>query len=133
MKNPNHLSSRIVFALGAVLTATLTGCIVPPGPPHPAVYVEGGVVQDDYVYYPGYEVYYGGNRHQYYYREGRTWVTRPTPPRVSAEVLLAAPSVHLDFHDAPAAHHAAVVRQYPRQWAPPGGDHGRKEGGKDHN
>jgi hypothetical protein len=85
------------------------------------VYVEQAVVvQDDYVYYPGYEVYYSNSRRQYTYRDGRSWVWRPAPPRVSAEVLLASPSVRLDFHDAPSVHHAKVVRQYPKHWAPPG-------------
>jgi hypothetical protein len=47
-------------------------------------------------------------------------VTRPSPPRVSVNVLLAAPSVRVDFHDSPAAHHAAIVQTYPKNWAPPG-------------
>ena len=78
------------------------------------------VVQDDYVYYPGYEVYYSSNRRQYTYRDGSAWVTRPTPPRVQADVLFASPSVHLDFHDAPALHHENIVQTYPRNWSPPG-------------
>ena len=77
------------------------------------------MVQDDYVYYPGYQVYYSSNTRQYVYQEGRSWVSRPAPPRVSVDVLFASPSVRLDFHDSPAIHHAAVVRQYPKHWAPP--------------
>ena len=60
--------SRIGFALSTTLLGALTGCYVD-GPyardysPPPPVYVEGGpVVQDDYVYYPGYQVYYSSNR-----------------------------------------------------------------------
>ena len=76
--------------------------------PPPPVYVEAGVVvQDDYVYYPGYQVYYSSNRRQYIYLEGRSWVSRPAPPRVSVDVLFASPSVRLDFHDSPSIHHAA--------------------------
>jgi hypothetical protein len=122
--------STIGFVLGAALWGTLTGCVVEgpryervyaPPPPPPRVYVESAVVvQDDYVYYPGYEVYYSNTRRQYVYRDGRSWVSRPAPPRVSAEVLFASPSVRLDFHDAPSIHHASVVRQYPKHWAPPG-------------
>jgi hypothetical protein len=82
------------------------------------------VVHDDYVYYPGYEVYYSSSRRQYTYRDGRSWVSRPAPPRVSVDVLFASPSVRLDFHDAPSVHHERVVRQYPKHWAPPG--HGNK-------
>jgi hypothetical protein len=95
----------------------------------PTVQVEvGAAVQDDYVYYPGYQVYYSSNRRQFTYLEGRSWVSRPVPPRVSVDVLFASPSVRLDFHDSPANHHASVVRQYPKDWAPSGSSHGNKEG-----
>src|ERR1039457_4630000 len=108
------------------------------GPPHGNVYVEppstftygenGVVVPPGYVYFPDYQVYYSGNTRQYVYLEGRSWVSRPAPPRVSAEVLFASPSVRLDFHDSPSLHHATVVRQYPKHWAPPGSSHGNQQG-----
>ena len=119
----------------AALLGALTGCVGYVDGPRPArvyveppsVYVESGVVvQDDYVYYPGYQIYYSSNRRQYIYREGRSWVSRPAPPRVSVGVLFASPSVRLDFHDSPSLHHAAVVRQYPKRWAPPGSNQNRK-------
>src|ERR1035437_1129239 len=73
-------------------------CVEPP-----SVYVESEVVvQPEYVYYPGYQVYYSSNTRQYVYLDGRSWVSRPAPPRVSADVLFASPSVRLDFHDSPA-------------------------------
>ena len=77
------------------------------------------LVDDDYVYYPGYEVYYSSRRHQYAYRDGNRWVSRPAPRGMSVEALRAAPSVKMNFHDSPAQHHAAVVKQYPKNWAPP--------------
>ena len=128
--------SPIGFLLGSALLGTLTGCIgYVDGPrarvyaPPPPVYVESGVVvQDDYIYYPDYEVYYSSSRRQYVYLEGRAWVTRPSPPRVSVGVLFASPSVRLDFHDSPASHHPTVVRQYPKHWAPPGASRGNNEG-----
>jgi len=132
---PGTKSTKIGFVLAAALLGALTGCVVD-GPrqgrvyaqPAP-VYVESGVVvQDDYVYYPGYEVYYGGHSRQYVYRDGRSWVSRTSPPRVSADVLFASPSVRLDFHDAPSIHHAAVVQRYPRNWAPRGWSQGSKGG-----
>jgi hypothetical protein len=89
------------------------------------------MVQDDYDYYPGYEVYYGSSRRQFHYLEGGTWVSRPAPPGVSIDVLLASPSVRVDFHDFPAPHHATIVRQYPRNWAPPGSNQGQKENRND--
>jgi len=130
-------AGKIGFVLGAALLGALTGCVgYVDGPsqarvyasPSP-VYVESGVVvRPEYVYYPGYQVYYSGNTRQYVYLEGRSWVSRPAPPRVSADVLFASPSVRLDFHDSPSIHHAAVVRQYPKHWAPAGSGHGNQKG-----
>ena len=97
--------------------------------PRGGVYAEPYVVvaQDDYVYYPGYDVYYNSHRHEYAYQEGRAWVSRPAPRGVSVDVLLASPSVRMDFHDSPARHHATVVERYPRNWSPPGANHGEPE------
>src|ERR1051326_405079 len=115
--------SKLGFAIRAAVMAMLlggAGCVY--GPPHagyaesPPVYVDGGeVVQDDYVYYPRYEVYYSNYRHQYLYRDGRSWVSRPAPPRVSAEVLFTSPSVRLDFHGYPANPHTTHAPQGPTQ------------------
>ena len=125
------------FLLCAALLGALTGCVGHVDEPRharvyappPPVYVESGVVvQREYVYYPGYQVYYSGNTRQYVYLEGRSWVSRPAPPHVSVDVLFASPSVRLDFHDSPAIHHAAVVRQYPKHWAPAGSGHDNQKG-----
>ena len=131
----------------ATLAGALTGCIgyVDGGPRHarvyaqpppvyvqpPSLYVQPAVVvQEEYVYYPDYQVYYSGRSRQYVYLEGRSWVSRPAPPLVSAEVVFASPSVRVDFHDHPSNHHAAISRQYPQHKAPPGHGQGRgrKEG-----
>ncbi len=88
---------------------------------------------DDYVYYPSYQVYYSSTRRHYIYQDGRAWVTRPAPPRVSVDVLFASPSVRLDFHDAPSFHHSTVVRQYPQHWKPPGGNQGHHNDHDDRN
>jgi hypothetical protein len=122
------------LVFGSVLTlVTLAACsrdqpqtAVAAQPPasQPAVAVAPAqpdvVVQDDYVYYPQYEVYYSGSRHQYMYRDGSAWIWRPEPPHVAVNVLFASPSVHMDFHDSPALHHDAIVRSYPHNWAPVG-------------
>ena len=132
--------SRVGLVFGTALLGVLTGCIgYVDGPRHAGVYAQpppvyvasGPVVQDDYVYYPGYQVYYSGHTRQYVYLEGSAWVTRPAPPRVSVEVLFASPSVRLDFHDAPEVHHATVVQTYPKTWTPPGWSHGNKGGNKE--
>jgi hypothetical protein len=133
--------SRIGCLLGVALGGGLMGCVSHGHPPRhareyappPPVYVESGAaVQHTYVYYPAYQVYYSSNNRQYVYQDGRSWVWRPAPPRVSVDVLFASPSVRLDFHDSPAAHHATVVRQYPKHWAPPGSssNHGQGKKGK---
>lgn len=131
--------SRIGFVFGVTLFGALTGCVSHTHGPRQAqgyaqplpVYVEaGGVVQDDYVYYPGYQVYYSSHRRQYIYQDGRSWVSRPAPPSVSVDVLFASPSVRLDFHDAPSIHHATVVQQYPKHWKPQGPSPNHEQGSK---
>ena len=126
----------LVLVLGASVAGTMTGCIGYVDAPHhsrvyappPPVYVQHTVVvQDDYVYYPSYQVYYSGRTRQYVYLEGRSWVSRPAPPRVSAQVVFASPSVRLDFHDHPSNHHAKISREYPKHWAPPGQSRDRKQ------
>ena len=120
-------TNKVGFVLCAALLGTLTGCVGYVDGPRTGVYVAPPVVvvQDDYIYYPGYQVYYSSSRHEYAYREGRTWVSRPAPRGVSVDVLVASPSVRMDFHDSPANQHAAVVKQYPKNWAPPGSNQGR--------
>ena len=84
------------------------------------------VADDDYVYYPQYEVYYSARRHQYGYRDGNAWAWRPTPAHIGVNVLLGSPSVHMDFHDSPERHHEAIARSYPKNWKPPGDRDDRK-------
>ncbi len=119
---------RVGFVLAAAALMTLTGCVayvdgprgeIDAGPP---VFV----AQDDYVYYPSYGVYYSSSRRQYANLEGGAWVARPAPRGVTVDVLLASPSVRMDFHDSPANHHAAIVKQYPKNWAPPRPEPGQK-------
>ena len=102
------------------MTSGLTGCVAyVDRPAQGSVYEDNSavfLVQDDYVYYPNYQCYYSASRHQYAYREHNAWVARPAPPGVSVHVLMASPSVRMNFHDSPANHHATVVKQYPKNW-----------------
>jgi hypothetical protein len=122
----------IGLALAAALLVTLTGCVGYVGGPRAGVYVEPPVVdmgfaaQDDYIYYPDYACYYSVSRHQYAYRDGNNWVSRPAPRGVSVDVLMRSPSVKMNFHDSPANHHAVVARQYPKNWKPSGAKQGQK-------
>ncbi len=129
MKNQNPFlkNQSVRLALCVALLGTLTGCVGYYDGPRAGVYVAPPmvVVQDDYVYYPDYECYYSVSRHQYAYREGNVWVSRPAPRGVSVNVLLASPSVSMTFHDSPAQHHAEVVKQYPKKWKPAGGNRGQ--------
>jgi hypothetical protein len=82
---------------------------------------------DDYDYYPGYEVYYARNRHEYVYRDGNRWVRSSTYPRASSQVLLSSPSVRVEFRDAPERHHDYVVRRYPHDWRQDRDHDGRRD------
>ena len=115
-------TNKVGLALCIALLGTLTGCVgYVDRPAQGSVYVEPAfAVQDDYVYYPQYECYYSVSRHQYAYREGNAWVSRPAPRGVSENVLRASPSVKMNFHDSPAQHHAVVAKQYPKNWKPSG-------------
>ncbi len=128
--------SKIGFLSGVALLSALAGCVghgdgprpVSGYAPPPRDYVESEVVtlQDDYVYYPDYQVYYVSNRRQFVYLQDRSWVSRSVPPRVPAEALFASRSVRLDFHDSPSIHHATVVREFPKHWVTPGRGHNYK-------
>ena len=119
--------------LSALLMVTLTGCVGYYDGPRAAVYVAppAVVVEDDYVYYPAYDVYYSSNRHEYASMERGAWISRPAPRGVSVDILMASPSVRMDFHDSPANHHAQVVKQYPKNWAPSHANAGRQDNRKD--
>src|SRR6267154_5198925 len=133
-------TNKVGFVLGALLLATLaesagyaSGVSGVIGVPPPVVVVAPPVVvvQDDYIYYPDYAIYYNSGRHQYAYLEGDAWVLAPAPQGVTVEVLLASPSVHMDFHDAPSKHHAEMMQKYPRNWKPSGEHHDQKDAGHD--
>jgi hypothetical protein len=111
------------LVIGLSLFAAFTGCVdESSGGYREHVQVEA-TYQDDYDYYPEYETYYSRNRHEFVYLDGSVWVRRPEPRGVSATVILAAPSVRLDFHDAPERHHNTVIRSYPRTWRGPETNH----------
>jgi len=110
------------FVLNTALLIALTGCvgyvdgqsIQITVPPPVVVAVPAVVVQDNYVYYPNYGVYYNTSRRQWVCLDGGAWVSRPAPPGVSADVLLASPSVKMNFHDSPANHHKAMAKKFPK-------------------
>jgi hypothetical protein len=119
------------FVLGTVLLLTLAECAgyaggVSVGINVAPVVVAPVVVQDNYVYYPNYGIYYNSSRHQYAYLEGGAWVLASAPGGVSVAVLMASPSVNMDFHDSPAHHHAAMVQKYPKNWKSSDSDHGQR-------
>jgi hypothetical protein len=140
MKNKKHSikTKQAGFILGAVLVAALTGGAgaacgqsIVVTLPVPVVVAAPVVVEDDYVYYPNYGVYYNSHRHQYYFLRGDVWVTQPAPEGVTAEVLLASPSVNMAFHDSPERHHAEMMKQYPHDWKRDGAQQDRKEDRKE--
>jgi hypothetical protein len=93
----------------------------PPGPPPPDYVEKQFPVEDGYVYYPAYQVYYNKFRREYVFLEHGEWVSRSKPPRrMKGKALDSSPSVKLDFRDSPSLHHAEVVEQYPKNWMPDG-------------
>lgn len=105
---------------GASLLVCLAGCYhMPKGSariPSSTSSVAQAAEHDRYVYYPKFEAYYNVTRHQYVYREGRSWVDRPDLPGAWAKELASTPQVPVDFNDAPENHHAAVAQTYPANW-----------------
>jgi hypothetical protein len=126
MNNNNHIlkSHRSGLILGALLLVTLAKCVSNAEGQSAVITVNTPVVtpqvvvQDNYVYYPSYGVYYNSSRHEYAYLDAGAWVSRSAPQGVTVEVLLASPSVKMDFHDSPERHHAKMLQQYPKNWAP---------------
>jgi hypothetical protein len=138
------ISGKAGIVLNAALLLTLAGCgdnagSSSPGAPPPAtaavqaaapadaqasssvvvqVTPPAEVAQDDYVYYPAYGVYYSGSRHQYASLQDGAWISEAAPRGVAVNDLRASPSVKMDFHDAPANHHAEIAKQYPKDWKP---------------
>jgi hypothetical protein len=139
MNNKKHFfkPKQAGFVLGAVLLAALTeGVNNADAQPvsitlNPPVVVAPAVVSENYVYYPNYGVYYNSRRHQYIYLKGDAWVTQPAPYGVSAAVLMASPSVDMDFHDSPEKHHAEMLKKYPHDWKPSGAQQDQKDNRQD--
>ena len=120
------------FVLGAVMLVALTEGVGSAGAQNIGITVKPPavvpvVVTESYVYYPNFRVYYNSRRHQYMYLKGDTWVTQPLPEGVSVEVLMASPSVDMDFHDSPERHHAEMLKKYPHDWKPSGAHQDQKE------
>ena len=109
--------NRIGFALSAVLLTMLTGCASNGERSQANATFETPPVvkiQDDYTYYPDYQIYYNNTRHEYVYLENGSWLSQPNPPRVSAGVVQASRAEKLAPGDFPAHHRATlVVRQHP--------------------
>jgi hypothetical protein len=130
------------FVLGALLlTALANGAIsanaqsiITVTPPSivvtPPVVVAPPVVQDEYIYYPAYGIYYNSGRHQYAYLNNGAWTTAATPYGVTADVLLTSPSVRMDWHDSPEKHHADMMQRYPKNWKSGNEHHDQKDDSK---
>ncbi len=121
-KNRLLLTKQAGCLLAALLWVFTTGCLVEDNGPGAAY-----VGPDDFVYYPAFELYYGSRSHEWYGREGSRWVAHPAPAGISVETVHASPSVAMTFHDNPAAHHAEVVKSYPKSWTPAGRGPERKD------
>jgi len=120
-RNLSFLLAAAGLVAGTALLFLLTGCASEGSGRYygDRTSVRGQAVvsfEDDYDYYPRYETYYSRNRREFVYRDGGQWVRRREPSGVSINVILATPSVRLDFRDSPERHHNDVIRSYPRDW-----------------
>jgi hypothetical protein len=119
--NPTpHLRRRrfgtaLLLGLSAGLTFIGGGCATTSSDYYGRGQAVTVVEPDDYIYYPGYEVYYSNQRHYYLYRDRDRWISTPRPPRYWNR---GAPYVRMGFHDSPERHHSEVIRTYPRNWRP---------------
>jgi hypothetical protein len=120
---------KIGLCAGALIVGSLTAWTVSAQEVHvgvniptPSVNVQLGA-PDDYVYYPKYGTYYSPRHHRYYYQDHGAWGWHEKPIGVAPDVFLKAPSVKMNFHDTPDKHHAEIVRQYPKNWAPRHDEH----------
>lgn len=131
-------SGKNRLIIGITLLLSMSGCVgYVERPGARGAYVSAGVraeavfiEQEDYVYYPRYQMYYGSRSHQYYYQDGSAWVSRSEPRGVTASVLISAPSVTMEFHDRPALHHAQIIQTYPRTWVKSSGKAEHKTDGR---
>ena len=139
MINQKHFlkANQVGFVLGAVLMAALSQGVGNADAQNagirvaPPVVVVPIAIPDDYVYYPNYGIYYNSHRHQYLHLKDDVWVTQPVPEGISVQVLLASPSVNMEFHDSPEKHHAEMLKRYPRDWKPAAAHQERKEDHRD--
>ena len=121
---------------GAVLLTAPAGCMTAGSgrsahyPTRPAVQASL-MIEDDYDYYPRYEIYYSRRRHEYVYRDANAWVRRSDLRGITLAMLEAGPVVHMDFHDSPEFHHGTIVQSFPRNWEQPGHQHDDKNHHRD--
>ncbi len=138
MKMQLFKTNRTALILGALVTVALIKCggtvqaqnvTVSVPVPAPSVTV---VAQDDYVYYPQYGMYYNRTHHRFYSLNHGAWVVGAAPVGFTADVVLASPSVHMDFHDTPEHHHADIIKRYPHDWKPAAHDDRHDHDGDHH-
>jgi hypothetical protein len=114
----NKTKNVIIGGLGALTLLGLSGCATN-GDPFSGLtrilsfpgYVNREVVQNEYLYYPEYDLYYNRNSQQFLSVENNRWVTRNHPRNVSAERVFASRSVRIDGYSTPEQHRNAYYEQ----------------------
>jgi len=118
---PKHSFLPAGVIAGTCLLTALTGCTTAGSgpsshlPARPAVSASL-MIDDDYDYYPRYEIYYSRSRHEYVYRDANAWVRRSDLRGITLAMLDSGPMVRMDFHDSPEFHHGSIVQSFPRNW-----------------
>jgi hypothetical protein len=106
---------------GSFLLTALTGCFTAGSGPssHSSTPPTGQaslLQEDDYDYYPRYEIYYSRRRNEYVYRDANAWVRRSDLQGITLAMLQSGPMVRMPFHDSPELHHGSIVQSFPRNW-----------------
>jgi hypothetical protein len=132
-ENPLLPAGQAGLIAGSLLLAALTGCVTAGSgpssrhPAHPVVAMQATLmIQDDYEYYPRYEIYYSRRRNEYVYRDANAWVRRGDLRGITLAMLESGPMVRMDFHDSPEFHHGRIVQSFPRNWEQSGQKHDGK-------
>ena len=129
---PQHPFLPAGVIAGTCLLTALTGCMtagsgpsshLPARPPVSASLM----IDDDYDYYPRYEIYYSRRRNEYVYRDANAWVRRSDLRGITLAMLDSGPVVRMDFHDSPEFHHGSIVQSFPRNWEQSGPKRGDKQ------
>jgi hypothetical protein len=110
--------SVLLGSIGVLFSFSFSGCTTNgnplfslPGIFGEAPYENRTTAQNQYLYYPDYDLYYNRNTGDFISFENNRWIARKSPRNVSSDRLFASRSVSLQGYDTPEQHRAMYYRQ----------------------